>query len=646
MAKKIYPVPPSFAKNAYLDEHQYQTLYDLSIKNPEQFWSQQAELIDWISPWKNLVTGDFTTLNIQWFMEGKLNACSNCVDRHLNTRKNKTAIIWQGDDPNEKQSFSYGELHEKISRLANVLKKLGVKKGDRVCIYLPMIPEVVISMLACVRIGAIHSIVFSAFSSESLKIRILDSDCKLLITADEGIRGGKVTSLKEKADTALQSCPKIKHVIVVKRTDNKIPWDNKRDVDYQEAIQAVDAYCPIESMDADDPLFILYTSGSTGKPKGVLHSTAGYLVYVATTFKYVFNYQDGDIYWCTADVGWITGHSYLIYGPLLNGATTLLFEGVPHYPTFSRYWEVVDQFKVNIFYTAPTAIRALRKEGDEWVKKTDRSSLKLLGTVGEPISPDVWKWYHDIAGNKKCPIVDTWWQTETGGIMISSLPGTPLKPGAAGKPFFGIVPKIVNDQGDVIKTDKAGKLIIQKPWPGLMKTIYSDQKRFVENYFQEVPNHYFTGDNAFKDQDDYFWIIGRDDDVIKVSGHRLGTGELESALLSHPSVAEAAVVAIPDDIKGHGIYAFVTTQSPSLCTEQLKKELIEKVQNELGPFAKPTFIQWANDLPKTRSGKIMRRLLRLIAMDEFANLGDTSTLAEPKVVNDLINERKKITKLK
>lgn len=639
--KKIYDVPASFVKDAYIDKKKYQTLYQESIDNSDAFWGEQAnKFIDWFSPWKSVQQGDFENLDIKWFSEGKLNACYNCIDRHLAKRKDQIAIYWQGDNPNESLSMTYSQLYEKINRFSNALKKLGIKKGDRVCIYLPMIPEVAIAMLACTRIGAIHSVVFSAFSSDSLKSRILDADCKLLITADEGVRGGKNNSLKKNADKALEKCPNVKHVIVVKRTGTTIPWNKDRDIWYHEALQDSSAECSPEKCDSDDPLFILYTSGSTGNPKGILHTTGGYLVYAAMTFHYVFNYREGDIYWCTADVGWITGHSYLLYGPLLNGATIVMFEGVPHYPTFSRFWEIIDQYKVTIFYTAPTAIRALHKEGDQWVKKTSRQSLKLLGTVGEPINPDAWEWYYRVIGNERCPIVDTWWQTETGGILITPLPGaTPLKPGSASWPFFGIVPDIVDEKGKSVEKGKSGKLVITKPWPGFMKTIYGDQKRFKETYFQEVPGKYLTGDGASCDADGYFWITGRNDDIIKVSGHRIGSGELEAVLNSHPSVAESAVVAIPDDIKGNSIYAFVITKSGIEPNDTLKKELIQKVREEIGPHASIKTIQWVKDLPKTRSGKIMRRLLRKIASNELTDLGDTSTLADPSVIDSLIKRK-------
>ncbi len=615
----------------------YKELYRYSIENPEQFWAEQAnEFLHWDSPFEKVLSGSFEKQDTRWFVGGKLNASYNCLDRHLKNKKDKPAIIWEGDDPAQSKIMTYGELYEEVSRFANVLKKQNIKKGDRVCIYLPMIPEIIISMLACARIGAIHSVVFGGFSADSLRTRILDSDCQLVITADEGVRGGKIIPLKKNADQAVNECRNVKKIIVVKRTGNSISWDDKRDVWYHDEMKKVDSNCVPEKMNSDDPFFILYTSGSTGKPKGVLHTTGGYLVFVATTFKYVFDCADEDIYWCTADLGWITGHSYILYGPLLNGATTLLFEGVPSYPNFSRYWEIIDKYSVNIFYTAPTAIRALRHEGDEWVNKTSRKSLKLLGTVGEPINPDVWKWYYDVVGQKKCPIVDTWWQTETGGILISPLPCTPLKPGSATFPFFGIVPEIIDEQGNVIKNNEAGKLVISKPWPGMMKTIYGDQKRFIETYFTEVPGKYLTGDRAHRDEENYFWIEGRNDDVIKVSGHRIGTGELESALISVPEISEAAVVPIPNEIKGQGIFAYVVIKPNVIPSDELKKKLNNHVREMIGPIATLENIQFVKALPKTRSGKIMRRILRKIAVGDVENLGDVSTLADSAVINDLI----------
>lgn len=637
-SKKPREILTKFAKTAHITQSQYHKLYKQSIKNPDNFWAEQAlKFITWFKPWKKVKTGGFKKLDMHWFRNGKLNACYNCVDRHLETRGNQTAIIWESDNPKKSKKITYQELHEEICKFANALKNLGVKKGDRVCIYLPMIPEAVVAMLACARMGAIHSVVFAGFSPSSISNRILDSDCRVVITANEGIRGGRKIPLKENVDEALKNCPKVKHVIIVKHTHHPIVKHRKRDHWYHDLIAKADAHCEVEKMDSNDPLFILYTSGSTGKPKGILHTTGGYLVYVAMSFKYIFDYHEQDIFWCTADVGWITGHSYSVYGPLANGATTLIFEGVPSYPNFSRYWRVIDKHQVNIFYTAPTAIRALRHEGDHWVKKTKRNSLRLLGTVGEPINPDVWEWYYRVVGKKRCPIVDTWWQTETGGILISPLPGaTPLKPGSASLPFFGIQPGIVNEKKKLIKDDRQGKLVIRAAWPGLMKTIYGNHKRFVKTYFKEVPGMYLTGDIAHRDVDGYYWITGRDDDVIKVSGHRIGTAEVESALLTHHAVSEAAVVAIPHEIKGQGIYAFITIKSGITPKEHLKKELIAQVRKIISPIAAPEKIQWAKALPKTRSGKIMRRILRKIASGETEDLGDTSTLADPGVVKDLI----------
>jgi acetyl-CoA synthetase len=630
------------AKESQMSQSKYHQLYQRSIQDSENFWAEQAkENISWFSPWQQVLVGKFEDLNTQWFIGGKLNACYNCLDRHLETRRDQIAIIWEGDDPTHFLKITYGELYERVCRFANVLKNQGVQRGDRVCIYLPMIPEIIIAILACARIGAIHSVVFAGFSAESLKTRILDADCQLLITADEGVRGGQLIPLKKNTDEALKNCLNVKKVIVVKRTGNTIPWHKNRDLWYHELLEQVNAECEPEPMDSEDPLFILYTSGSTGKPKGILHAVAGYLVYVAFTFKLIFDYQDQDIYWCTADLGWITGHSYLLYGPLANGATTVVFEGAPHYPRFSRFWEIIDKYQVNIFYTSPTALRALRREGDEWVKKTNRKTLKLLGTVGEPINPQVWNWYFEVVGEGRCPIVDTWWQTETGGILISPLPrATPLKPGSAAWPFFGIIPEIVDETGETITDHKPGKLVIKQAWPGFMKTIYRDQKRFVDTYFKKFPGKYLTGDIAYCDEDGYYWIIGRDDDVIKVSGHRLSTGELESALLSVTVVAEAAVVAIHNEIKGQGIYAFVVLKQGEKTSEDLKQKLINHVRKSIGAIATPEKIQWATGLPKTRSGKIMRRILRQIANGEFDDLGDTSTLADPSVIDDLIQAKK------
>ncbi len=641
MPTKTYPVSPEFAKRAFITESQYRDMYARSLNDPEHFWGEQAQkFITWFQPFEKVFRGGFKNLDATWFVNGKLNACYNCVDRHLAKHAQQTAIIWEGDDPAETLRLTYQELHEKICRLANVLKKHGLKKGDRVCIYLPMIPEAVIAMLACARMGVVHSVVFGGFSAESLKNRILDADCKLVITANEGMRGNKLIPLKQNVDTALKECPNVKTVIVVKRTKNSVSWQKHRDHWYHEITTTVSAECEPEIMDADDPLFILYTSGSTGKPKGILHTLGGYLVYVAMTHHYIFNYHPGDIYWCTADVGWVTGHSYSVYGPLANGATTLIFEGVPHYPTFSRFWEIIDKHQVNIFYTAPTAIRALRREGDEWVTRTRRKSLRLLGTVGEPINPDVWEWYYQIVGEKRCPIVDTWWQTETGGILISPLPGaTPLKPGSAAWPFFGIVPAVVDEHGKKVSGDTMGSLIIKQAWPGMMKTIYGDAERFKETYFKEFPGNYFTGDDARCDEEGYFWITGRNDDVLKISAHRIGTGEVESALLQHASVSEAAVVAVPHEIKGHTIYAFVTLKAGVVSTNELKKALTQQVRNSVGAIATLDYVQWTDALPKTRSGKIMRRLLRKIANNDLKDLGDLTTLADPHVVDNLIANR-------
>ena len=637
-----YDVLAEFAKNAHINAAQYPTMYQHSIEAPEEFWAEQAtRFITWFTPWKNVVKGDLITFNAQWFEQGTLNACYNCVDRHLKTRGEQVAILWEGNSPNETESITYNQLHEKVSRFANVLKNHGINKGDRVCIYLPMIPEVAIAMLACARIGAIHSVVFGGFSADALKTRILDSNCRLLITADEGYRGDKIIPFKANCDQALVDCPDVDHVIVVQRTGNPIHWHQTRDTWYHEAMASAHSDCPIEQMDANDPLFILYTSGSTGKAKGVMHSTGGYLVYAAMTHYYVFDYHEWEIFWCTADVGWITGHTYLVYGPLANGATTLMFEGIPNYPDYSRYWSIIDKHQVNIFYTAPTALRALRREGNDWVTKTNRTSLRLLGSVGEPINPEVWEWYYHVVGNARCPIVNTWWQTETGGIMLTPLPGaTPLAPGSAGVPFFGILPDIVDEKGSSLPNDQHGKLVIKQPWPGLMQTIYGDHARFINTYFKAMPGYYLTGDGAWRDNAGNYWITGRDDDIIKVSGHRIGTEELESALVSHTAVAEAAVVGIPHDIKGEGIFAFVTVNTATQPTESLKKELIQHVRDKIGPLATPEGIQWTASLPKTRSGKIMRRILRKIASNDIENLGDISTLADADVIEQIIKDAK------
>ena len=638
---KTYNVPKEFSRNALLDETSYKAMYDESISDPAGFWATQAEkFLSWDKPWDTVLDWDYSKGHIRWFEGGKLNACVNCVDRHLETRGDQTALIWEGDDPADDSRITYRELYEHVCRMSNVLKSRNVKKGDRVCIYMPMIPEAVYAMLACARIGAVHSVVFGGFSPESIKDRILDSDCQTVITADEGTRGGKSVPLKANVDKALESCPNVHSVIVVRHTMGNIGWHEGRDIWYHEAAATVTAECPAEIMDAEDPLFILYTSGSTGKPKGVLHTTGGYLLYAAITHKYVFDYHDGDIYWCTADVGWITGHSYIVYGPLCNGAISLVFEGVPTYPDASRFWQVCDKHKVNTFYTAPTALRALMRMGDEPVKKTSRESLRLLGTVGEPINPEAWEWYYHSIGDARCPIVDTWWQTETGGHMITGVPGAvTMKPGSATRPFFGVVPEIVDNEGKVLEGAAEGNLVLTHPWPGQMRSVYGDHQRFIDTYFSAFPGKYFTGDGARRDADGDYWITGRVDDVLIVSGHNLGTAELESALVLHDTVAEAAIVGYPHDIKGQGIYAYVTLINGIEPTEDLRKELITHVRTEIGPIATPDIIQWAPGLPKTRSGKIMRRILRKIAANEMDSLGDTSTLADPGVVEDLINNR-------
>jgi acetyl-CoA synthetase len=641
--EKIYEVPADVARRAHIDDNKYKEMYQRSVTDPDGFWAEQAQqYVSWSKPWKKVSDWSFDAKNlyIRWFEGGKLNVSYNCLDRHLEKRADQVAILWEGDDPTVDKKITYRELHEQVCKFANVLKLRGVKKGDRVCIYLPMIHETAAAMLACARIGAVHSVVFGGFSPQSLKDRILDSDCRVVITADEGLRGGKKVPLKLNTDAALTHCPDVHTVIVVRHTGGDIPWHVDRDVWYHEWMAKVDANCPPEEMNAEDPLFILYTSGSTGKPKGVLHTTGGYLVYVAMTHKTIFDYHDGDIYWCTADVGWVTGHSYIVYGPLANGATTLMFEGIPNYPTVSRFWEVVDKHKVNIFYTAPTAIRALMREGEAPVKKTSRASLRLLGTVGEPINPEAWEWYYHVVGDAKRPIVDTWWQTETGGILITPLPGaTRLKPGSATRPFFGVVPGIMDSNGKELEGACSGNLIIKRPWPGMMRTVYGDHERFVETYFKTYPGSYFTGDGARRDADGYYWITGRVDDVLNVSGHRIGTAEIESALVLHHAVAEAAVVGYPHDLKGQGIYCYVTLKSGVHPSDDLRKELVQQVRKEIGPTASPDVIQWAPSLPKTRSGKIMRRILRKIAENELGNLGDTTTLADPTVVEDLVKNR-------
>ncbi len=640
--EKIYDVPADWRKRAYADDAKYQELYARSIKDPNGFWAEQAKRIDWIKPFSKVKNTSYDPHNvsIKWFEDGTLNACYNCVDRHLAKRGDQTAILWEGDDPKDDKKLTYKQLHAEVSRFANVLKARGVKKGDRVTIYMPMIPEAAVSILACARIGAVHSVIFGGFSPDSIAGRIEDCKSTVVVTADEGVRGGRKIPLKANVDAACDKVGGVATVIVVKRTNAAVNMKAGRDVFYDEIAKTVPADCPCEEMSAEDPLFILYTSGSTGKPKGVLHTTGGYLVYVSITHQYVFDYHDGDIYWCTADVGWVTGHSYIVYGPLSNGAISMMFEGVPNYPTTSRFWEVCDKHKVNIIYTAPTAIRALMQGGNDPVKKTSRKSLRLLGTVGEPINPEAWEWYYHVVGEDRCPIVDTWWQTETGGILITPLPGaTRLKPGSATRPFFGVQPEIVDAEGKVQTGATSGNLCISDSWPGQMRTVYGDHQRFVDTYFKTYPGKYFTGDGCRRDEDGYYWITGRVDDVINVAGHRLGTAEVESALVAHPKVSEAAVVGYPHDIKGQGIYAYVTLMAGEKPTEDLRKELVGWVRKEIGPIASPDLIQFAPGLPKTRSGKIMRRILRKIAEDEFGNLGDTSTLADPAVVDDLVNNR-------
>jgi len=641
MSNELFPVPANIAKSALIDAAKYQTMYDRSVADPAGFWGEQGKRIDWIKPYTKVKSTSFTgDVSIKWYEDGTLNVSANCLDRHLVKRGDQVAIIWEGDDPNEHKQITYRQAYEETCRMANVLKKHGVKKGDRVTIYLPMIPEAAYAMLACARIGAIHSIVFGGFSPDSLVNRIQDCDSNFVITADEGLRGGRKVPLKVNADAALKSCPSVKKMLVVKRTGGKVDWDPARDVWYHEEAASVSADCPPAEMAAEDPLFILYTSGSTGKPKGVLHTSGGYLVYASMTHQYVFDYHDGDIYWCTADVGWVTGHSYIVYGPMANGATTLMFEGVPNYPDSSRFWQVVDKHKVNIFYTAPTAIRALMREGEAPVKKTSRASLRILGSVGEPINPEAWLWYHNVVGDGRCPIVDTWWQTETGGILITPLPGAiATKPGSATKPFFGVQPLLVDNDGKLLEGATDGNLCIADSWPGQARTVFGDHKRFIETYFSTFKGYYFTGDGCRRDEDGYYWITGRVDDVINVSGHRMGTAEIESALVAHPKVAEAAVVGYPHDIKGQGIYAYVTLKAGLATSEELRKELVGWVRKQIGPIASPDLIQWAPGLPKTRSGKIMRRILRKIAANEHSALGDTSTLADPSVVDELVNNR-------
>ena len=641
MSEKLYPVPAEAAAHAWINNDQYLAMYQRSVDDPEGFWAEQAnQFVTWFKPWDKVLDWDFTKGHIRWFEGAKLNVSYNCLDRHLDARGDQVAIIWEGDNPAEDKKVTYRQLHEDVCKFANVLKGLGVKKGDRICIYMPMIPETAVAMLACTRIGAIHSIVFGGFSPDSLKDRIIDATCNLVITSDEGLRGGRTVPMKANIDKALTSTPSVQKTVVVKRTGGNVAWVEGRDVWYHELMAQASADCPPEHMDAEDPLFILYTSGSTGKPKGVLHTTGGYLLHTAITHKYIFDYHEGDIYWCTADVGWVTGHSYIVYGPLANGATSLMFEGIPTYPSVSRFWEVVDKHQVNIFYTAPTAIRSLMREGEEPVKRTSRKSLRLLGSVGEPINPEAWEWYYHNVGDGRCPIVDTWWQTETGGILITPLPGaTALKPGSATRPFFGVTPALVDAEGQFLEGATDGNLVITRPWPGIMRTVYGDHQRFIDTYFAMYKGLYFTGDGARRDADGYYWITGRVDDVINVSGHRMGTAEVESALVLHPAVAEAAVVGFPHDIKGQGIYAYVTLKVGVEPTEALRKELIAHVRKEIGPIASPDALQWAPGLPKTRSGKIMRRILRKIAANEVDQLGDTSTLADPNVVTDLVDNR-------
>ncbi len=639
--QKLYPVSKEIRNHAHIRDNQYAAMYEASINRSEEFWAQKAdEFLTWFKPWSRVTESDFHKGEAKWFIDGQLNACYNCVDRHLELRGDETAIIWEGDDPGDDLKVTYRELHGHVCRLANLLLDRGLGKGDRVCIYMPMIPEAAYAMLACARIGAIHSVVFGGFSPQALQDRILDADCRAVITADEGLRGGKTIPLKANTDQALLACPRVATVLVVRRTGAPVNWQEGRDIWYHEAISQVSAECEAVPMDSEDPLFILYTSGSTGKPKGVLHTTGGYLLHAAITHKYVFDYHEGDVYWCTADVGWVTGHSYIVYGPLANGAITLIFEGVPTYPDASRCWQVVDKHQVNIFYTAPTAIRALMGQGDEFVSCTSRKSLRLLGSVGEPINPEAWEWYYQVVGAERAPIVDTWWQTETGGIMITPLPGaTALKPGSATRPFFGVTPVLLDHEGKEIDGPGVGNLALSRSWPGQIRTLYGDHQRCIDTYYSTYPGYYFTGDGARRDADGDFWITGRVDDVLNVSGHRMGTAEVESALVLHEAVAEAAVVGYPHDIKGQGIYAFVTLMHDLKGDEALRQELGQLVRTEIGAIAKPDILQWAPGLPKTRSGKIMRRILRKIAGNELDTLGDTSTLADPSVVKDLIANR-------
>ncbi len=637
----LYPVSAAARKRSHLSKEEYLKLYQESVQDPDAFWARQARhFLDWIEPFNQVHHSNLPEGKVEWFADGKLNVSLNCIDRHLAKRAGQTAIIWEADEPGREKRITYQELHDRVCEIANVLKQRGVKKGDRVCIYMPMIPEAAFAMLACARIGAVHSVVFGGFSPESLKDRILDSDCQVVITADEGVRGGKFIPLKANTDEALQQCPNVHTVLVVRRSGNKVAWQEGRDIWYHDAIKEVESSCEAEEMGSEDTLFILYTSGSTGKPKGVLHTSAGYLLQAAMTHHYVFDYHEGDIYWCAADVGWVTGHSYIVYGPLANGATTVMFEGLPTYPDASRLWQIVDKYQVNSFYTAPTALRALMAQGNEPLQSTSRDSLRVLGTVGEPINPEAWEWYYHQVGKGQSPIMDTWWQTETGGHMITPIPGvTDLKPGSATLPFFGVQPALVDPEGNILEGAVSGNLVITQSWPGQIRTVYGDHERCVDTYYKTYPGYYFTGDGARRDEDGYYWITGRVDDVLNVSGHRLGTAEVESALVLHPSVAEAAVVGYPHEIKGQGIYAYVTLMVGVEDSDELHKELITLVAKEIGPIAKPDVIQWAPGLPKTRSGKIMRRILRKIAANELDNLGDTSTLADPAVVDNLIENR-------
>ena len=642
MSDKLFKVPADWAKNSYVNQSSYEAKYKESINNNEKFWADEGKRIHWFKPYTKVKDVIYSTkkVSIKWFYDGTTNVSYNCIDRHLPKRAKQTAIIFEGDDPKESKNITYQELSDEVCKLANGLKEIGIKKGDRVTIYMPMVPEGVYAMLACTRIGAIHSVVFGGFSPDSIVNRILDCKSEFVITADEGLRGQKVIPLKKNIDEALKKCPDVKKCIVLKRTGGNVPFDSKRDVWYHELTSKMSTTCKPEEMNAEDPLFILYTSGSTGKPKGVLHTTGGYLVYASMTHQYIFDYKDGDIYWCTADIGWVTGHSYIVYGPLSNGATTLVFEGVPSYPDASRFWQVIDKHKVNIFYTAPTALRALMREGDAMVKKTSRKSLKLLGSVGEPINPEAWIWYHKVVGDSRCPIVDTWWQTETGGILISPQPGAvDLKPGSATKPFYGIVPVIVDEKGKELDGSCEGRLCMKESWPGQMRTVYGDHQRFIDTYFSQHDGKYFTGDGCKRDEDGYYWITGRVDDVIIVSGHNLGTAEIESAFVAHPKVAEAAVVGYPHDIKGQGLYCYVTLKVGETGSDSLTKELKDLVRKIIGPLATPDLIHFTPGLPKTRSGKIMRRILRKVAENQFENLGDTSTLADPTVVQSLIDNR-------